>query len=108
MTNSTFKEKSMKRQSLVTKEASKKKHQNQGRPNHTHNPPNNFPQHQTHQKGGCTQLFKEQLRIYVTFGQQAACIRGFWTKTCIYIEDSGKKKAKGQTNKGECQWMTIL
>ena len=41
----------MKKQSLVTKEASNKQHQTQGRPNHTHNPPNNFPQHQTHHVG---------------------------------------------------------
>ena len=59
MTKTTFKEKSMKRWSLVTKEASNKQHQTQGRPNHTHNPPSNFPQHQTHQKGGCTLLFKK-------------------------------------------------
>ena len=74
----------MKKQSLVIKEVSNRQHQTQGRPNHTHNPPNNFPQHQTHQKGGCTWLFKEQLRIYMTFGQKSACIRGFWPKTCVY------------------------
>src|SRR5713226_5447030 len=86
MTKTTFKEKTFKKRSLVTKEASNRQHQTQGRPNHTHNPPNNFPQHQTHQKGGCTRLFKEQLRIYVTFGQKAACIRGFWPKTCLYTQ----------------------
>ena len=53
-------------QSLVTKEASTRQLQTQGRPNHTHNPPSNFPQHQTHQKGGCTRLYKEQLRMYAT------------------------------------------
>ena len=111
MAKTNFKEKSMKRQSLVTKEAYNRQYQNQRRPNHTHNPPNNFPQHQTHQKGGCTQLFKEQLHIYTTFGQKDACIRGFWKKnlrvyvtfgqksmyvrdfwpkTCVYREDSGK------------------
>ena len=37
------------------------------------------------QKGGCTRLFKEQLRMYVTFGQKATCIRGFWPKTCMYM-----------------------
>ena len=129
----------MKERSLVTKEASNKQPQTQGRPNHTQNPPSNFPQHQTHQKGGCTRLFKEQLHIYTTFGQKSACIcgfwqkpcmymrilaktlhvyvtfgqkstyvRDFWPKTCVYREDSGKKQAKGQTNKGECQWMNIL
>ena len=72
MTKTTFKEKSMKKWSLVTKEASNRQHQTQGRPNHTHNPPNNFPQHQTHQKGGCTQLYKEQLRMYTTLGQKPA------------------------------------
>ena len=30
--------------------------------------------HQTHQKGGCTQLYKEQLRMYVTLGQKPAWI----------------------------------
>ena len=121
------------------KRTSNRQHQNQGRPNYNHNPPSNFPQHQTHQKGGCTRLFKEQIRIYVTFGQKAACIRRFWPKTCVYTrllakmlcmyatfgqnfvyvrdfwpktcvyrEDSGKKKVKGQTNKGEYQWVKIL
>ena len=74
----------MKRWSLVIKEASNRQHQTQGRPNHTHNPPKNFPQHQTHQKGGCTRLFKEQMRIDATFGQKVACIHGFCPKpTCI-------------------------
>ena len=36
------------------------------------------------QKGGRTQLFKEQLRIYATFGQKPACIGGFFPKTFIY------------------------
>ena len=75
----------MKKQSMVTKEASNRQHQTQGRPNHTHNPPNNFPQHQTHQKGGSTWLFKEQLRIYANFGQNSACICRFWPKTCVYM-----------------------
>ena len=74
----------MKKRSLVTKKASNRQHQTQGKPNHTHNPPNNFPQHQTHQKGGCTRPFKEQLRIYATFGQKVACICGFGPKTCMY------------------------
>ena len=77
MTKTTFKEKSMKRWSLVIKEASNRQHQTQGRPNHTHNPPNNFPQHQTHQKGGSMRLFKEQLRMYVTFGQKSMYVCGF-------------------------------
>ena len=51
MTETNFKEKSMKKQYLVTKEASNRPDQNPGRPNHTHNPPNNFPQHQTQPKG---------------------------------------------------------
>ena len=76
MTKTTFKEESMKRRSLVTKEASNKQHQNHGRPNHTHNPPNNFPQHETQTKG----------RMYVTFGQKPACICGFWPKTCMYMQ----------------------
>ena len=84
MTKTTFKEKLMKKRSLVTKEASNKQHQTQGRPNHTHNPPKNFPQHQTHQKGGCTQLFKKQLRLYATFRQKATCVHRFWPKTYVY------------------------
>ena len=42
MTKTTFKEKSMKKQSLVAKEASNRQHQTPGRPNHTYNPPNNL------------------------------------------------------------------
>ena len=67
----------MKNLFLVTKEASNRQHQTQGRPNHTHNPPSNFPQHQNHQKGGCTQLYKEQLRMYATFSQKSAYVREF-------------------------------
>ena len=74
----------MKNWSLVTKEASNRQHRTQGRPNHTHNPPNNFPRYQTHQKWGCTWLSKEHLHIYVTFGQKPKFIRGFWPKTCVY------------------------
>ena len=86
MTKTTSKEKSMKKRSLVTKEASNRQHQTQRWPNHTHNPPSNFPQHQNHQKGGCTQLFKEQLCIYATFVQKPMCIRVFWPKTCVYMQ----------------------
>ena len=84
MNKTTFKEKSIKMKSLVTKEESNRQHQTQGRPNHTHNPPKNFPQHQTHQKGGYTRLFKEQVRIYSTLGEKAACIHGFWPKPYVY------------------------
>ena len=85
------------------KEVVKKQHQNPGRPNHTHNPPNNFPQHQTHQKGVCMWMFKEQLHIYMNFGQKSTHVHDFWPKTYVYREDSGKNQAKGQTNKRECQ-----
>ena len=54
MNRNTFKEKTMQKWSLVTTKEVKRKHQNLGGPNHTHNPPSNFPQHQTHQKRGCT------------------------------------------------------
>ena len=84
MSKTTFKQKLMKKRSLVTKAASNRQHQTQGRPSHTHNPPNNFPQHQTHQKGGCTRLYKEQLRMYMNFGQKPECIHGFLPKTCVY------------------------
>ena len=76
----------MKKRYLVTKEASNRQHWTQGRPNHTHNPPNNFPQHQTHQKGGCMRMYKEQLRMYANFGQKPECIRGFWPKTFVYTQ----------------------
>ena len=46
--------------------------------------------------------------VYVNFGQKSTYVRDFWPKTSIYREDSGKKQAKGQTNKGQCQWMNIL
>ena len=106
MTKTTFKEKSMKKRSLVTKEASNRQHQTQGRPNHTHNPPSNFPQHQTHQKGGCMRLYKEHLRIYVTFGQKSAYVRDFWPKIRIYREGSGKKQAKAKQIKGSVNGQT--
>ena len=54
------------------------------------------------------QILAKNLCVYVNFGQKYVYVRDFWPKTCVYREDSGKKKAKGQTNKGECQWMNIL
>ena len=93
MTKTTFKEKSMKKRSLVTKEASNRQHQTQGRPNHTHNPPNNFPQHQTHQKGGCTRLYKEQLHMYATFGQKPA-----YTEKTVVKSKPRVKPIKGSVN----------
>ena len=66
MTRTTFKEKSMKKLSLVTQEAVNRQHQNPGRPSHTHNPPNNFTQHQTQTKG----------RMYVTV-----------KSTVVYVHD---------------------
>ena len=47
MTKTTFKEKSMKKRSLVMKEAVNIQHQHPGRTDHTHNPPKNLPEHQT-------------------------------------------------------------
>ena len=48
-------------------------------------------------------ILDKNLRVYMTFGQKSAYVHDFWPKTCVYREDSGKKKAKGQTNyKGEC------
>ena len=55
-----------------------------------------------------TWILAKNLRVYMTFGQKSVYVRNFWPKTCVHREDSGKKKAKGQTNKGECQWMNIL
>ena len=70
MTNTTFKEKSMKKWSLVMKEVVNRQHQNAGRPSHTHNPPNNFPHQTQPKKGGCTRLYKEQQHMYATFSQK--------------------------------------
>ena len=64
MTRTNFKEKSMKKQSLVTKEAINRQHENLGRPSHTHNPPSNFPQHQTQPKG----RMYETVQRTVTYG----------------------------------------
>ena len=55
-----------------------------------------------------TRLLAKNPHMYVTFGQKSTYVCDFWPKTCVYREDSGKKQAKGQTNKGECQWMNIL
>ena len=55
-----------------------------------------------------TQILAKNLHVYVTFGQKSMYVHDFCPNTYIYREDSGKKKAKGQTNKGECQWMNIL
>ena len=54
------------------------------------------------------QILAKNLHVYVTFGQKYVYVHEFWPKTCVYREDSGKKKAKGQTNKAECRWMNIL
>ena len=54
-----------------------------------------------------TRSLAKNLHVYVTFGQKSAYVRDFWPKTYIYREDSGKNQAKGQTNKGECQWINI-
>ena len=53
-------------------------------------------------------FWPKNLRVYVIFGQKFVYVRDFWPKTRVYREDSGKNHAKGQTNKGECQWMKIL
>ena len=44
----------------------------------------------------------------MTFGKKPVYVCEFLPKTYVYREDSGKKQAKGQANKGECQWMDIL
>ena len=54
MTRTTFREKSMKKWSLVTKGAFNRQHQYPGRPNNTHNPPINFPHKTQPKKGGST------------------------------------------------------
>ena len=49
-----------------------------------------------------TRILAKNLRVYATFGQKSAYVCDFWPKTRVYKEDSGKKQAKCQTNKGEC------
>ena len=73
----------MKKWFMVMKEVVNRQHWYPRRLNHTHNPPSNFPQHQTHQKGGCMLLYKEQQCMYVTFGQKPECIHEFWPKIHI-------------------------
>ena len=53
MTQTTFKEKSMKKQSLVTTEAVNRQHYNLGGPSHTQNPPRKFSHQKINQKGEC-------------------------------------------------------
>ena len=48
------------------------------------------------------------MHVYATFGQKSMYVHNFWPKTRVYREGGGKTQAKGQTNKGECQWMNIL
>ena len=51
-------------------------------------------------------LFKEQLRMYVTFGQKSVYVRDFWPKTHVYREGSGKKQAKAKLIKGSVNGQT--
>ena len=102
----------MKKRSLVTKEAVNRQHYYPGRPSHTHNPPNNFPQHQTQPKGRMymivqrivayvrdflpkicmyTRLLAKILHVYVTFGQKPVYVHNFYPKSNVYREESGKK-----------------
>ena len=88
----------MKNWSLVTKQAVNRQHQNPGRPKPTHNPPNNFPQHQNQPKGRMyasiqitveyerdfkpktymyTWILAKNLRVYANFGQKPAYLRDF-------------------------------
>ena len=55
-----------------------------------------------------TWILAKNLCVYATFGQKSTYVHDFWPKTYVYREDSGKKQATGQTNKGECKWMNIL
>ena len=91
MTRTTFKEKSMKKGSMVTKEAVNRQHQYLGRPSHTHNPPNNFAHQKLNQKGGCTRLLKEQQHMYMPFQLKLVYVHDCSTKTRVYKENCGKK-----------------
>ena len=53
-------------------------------------------------------ILAKTLCVYMTFGQKSMYVRDFWPKNYVYREGSGKNHAKGQTDKGECQWMNIL
>ena len=59
-------------------------------------------------EGPYARLLAKNLRGKKDFSLKSTCIRDFWPKTCVYREGSGKKQAKDQTNKGECQWMNML
>ena len=84
MTKTTFKEKSMKRWSLVIKEASNRQTSDPGKTQPHSQPTQQLPITLNSPKGGCTWLFKKQLCIYATFGQKPTSIRGFWPKTYVY------------------------
>ena len=45
-------------------------------------------------------LFKEQLRMYATFGKKSTYVRDFWPKTRVDREGSGKKQAKAKPING--------
>ena len=120
MTKTNFKEKSMKKQSLVTKEASNRQHQTHGRPTTlTTHPATSHNIKLTKMEDGhdclknsCvyTQLLAKKLHVYADFGQKHACIGNFWPKihVCtqllaknrVYREGSGKKQAKAKPIKG--------
>ena len=55
-----------------------------------------------------TRILAKNLHVYMNFVQKSAYVRDFWPKTYVYKKGSGKKQSKGQTNKGEYQWMNIL
>ena len=55
-----------------------------------------------------TWILAKNLCVYANFGQKSMYVCDFWPKTYVFREDNGKKHAKGQTNKEECQWMNIL
>ena len=44
------------------------------------------------QKATCIRRFwPKNLRVYTTFGQKSTYVRYFWPKTSVYREGSGKK-----------------
>ena len=96
MNRTTLKEKSMKKWSLVTKEAVTRQHQYPRRPNHTHNKPNNFHSSQSNSKQSHTQLFAENLGTYTGIKEKAACIRYCEEKTRIQEVKDKKMIRKGK------------
>ena len=83
MTRTTFKEKSMKRWSLVIKEASNRQHRPKEDPTTLTSHPETSHNIKLTKREDVRDCLKNSC-IYATFGQKTACICRFWPKTCVY------------------------